>query len=69
MKYIMTEEGPIIFPVIMKHSDVTRKINKPITSAGFCDVSCNKVFGYSKSLELSHKPDDLEYIQFHASLK
>mgnify|MGYP001617154272 CR=1 FL=1 len=69
MKYIMTEDGPIIFPITMVHSEMAQSICKPVTSAGFCDITCNRVYGRSISLELRPDIHDLQDIQFHAGIK
>lgn len=58
-KYIMTDNGPILFPESFQHSDFKQHGPK---SAGYFTIGKNKnremsVFTYSDSFSLKLKPD------------
>jgi len=62
MKYIRTEDGIIVFPMIIAHAEMKRSIgNRDILSAGFVKQDKDKklvCFGRSESLNIKSDPED-----------
>ncbi len=75
MKYLIYEhnglEVPIIFPVFINHCDMAHKVseNNEIISAGFCNISENKLNAFGKSQSLQLKSGEHDSILLNLMLK
>ena len=68
LKYVMVRETcldvPIVFPNLIKHSEIARK--EDIVSAGFCVIDGpenSQCYGRSDSLGIESRPEDTKILR------
>jgi hypothetical protein len=56
-KYVITDNGPVVFSEMMQHADVARALGSEVYGAGFCYIDDNRYVCYGESISLKMKAD------------